>query len=153
MKIGVILATILVFCMSAFAIEDTYANREAEANKYLEAISVKNMLIEIVDSMGDKLSSAQKKEFRDVMLTYLDINAFIADMKDVMIKHYTAEELAAMSAFYSSDIGKSILKKTKAVTSEMAPKAQNAALRALLKMQKEKAKTKQQEKSPVNNSM
>ena len=58
-----------------------------------------------------------------------------------------------MSAFYSSDIGKSILKKTKAVTSEMAPKAQNAALRALLKMQKEKAKTKQQEKSPVNNSM
>ncbi len=142
---------LLFVCASSFALDDTYANRQSEADKYMEIISVKNMLLSTLDQAVDKRSSAATKQAtKDMVLKYLDINEFISQMKDVIVKHYTADELAAMNEFYSSETGKSILKKQSAVSVEMSSKVQTTILKMLMKIMNDKSL--QKKTTPLNST-
>jgi hypothetical protein len=141
----------LFICASSFALEDTYANRQSEADKYMEIISIKNMLLGALDQAVDKRSgAANKKETKDMILKYLDINEFISEMKDVIVKNYTADELAAMNEFYSSESGKSILKKQSVISTEMNSKVQATILKMLMKIMNDKSL--QKKTAPINSA-
>jgi hypothetical protein len=153
MRLGVILATVLLCYASVFAIDDTVDNRTAQADRYLQASPPKEMLLDMVEAMTEKMQPAQKKTFQELMLKYFDIEEYSKDMKDALVKHFTADELSALADFYNSPTGKSILKKMKLLTAEIMPKAQAQSMKAIQKMLSEKVqKQKQQQQKALPNS-
>jgi hypothetical protein len=142
-----------VFCSSSFAIDDTVANRTAQADRYMEATPPKEMLIDIVEGSSAKMPATQKKAFQELMLKYFDIDDYSKDMKDALVKHFSADELSALADFYGSPTGKSIMKKMKVLTAEIMPKAQAQSMKAIQKMLSDKAKTEQKSKPTPNSSI
>lgn len=142
-----------VFCVSSFAIDDTMANRMAQADRYMEATPPKEMLSDLVEGSSEKMPVSQRKAFQELMLKYFDIDDYAKDMKDALVKHFSADELSALADFYGSPTGKAIMKKMKVLTAEIMPKAQAQSMKAIQKMLNDKAKMQQKNKPSPNSSI
>lgn len=147
------IAILLFVCVPSFAIDDTVANRTAQADRYMEATPPKEMLADMVGGMAEKMPASQKKALQELMLKYFDIDDYAKDMKDALIKHFSADELSALADFYGSPMGKGIIKKMKVLTAEIMPKAQAQSMKAIQKMLNDKAKTQQKDKPSPNSSI
>lgn len=60
-------------------------------------------------------------------------------MKEVMIKHYTADELSAMSDFYGTPVGQSIIKKQNLASADMMKKMQAVVMKMMFKLLNDKS--------------
>lgn len=132
---------ILATCISLFALDDTFENRTKEAQKYIEIIALKQTFYDTFEQILNKktLSEIEKQKTKELVFKYLDIDEFIVEMRDVIVKHYTADELVAMNNFYSSAEGKSVLKKQSVATVDMNSKIQNTVLKMFMKMMGDKS--------------
>jgi len=121
------------------AIEDTPANREKEADRYLAASPPSEMLNEMVIGASKRMPESQKETFITMMTKNFDIAELTRAMKESMVKVFTADELKALADFHGSAIGKSASKKMNAYMIDMMPVIQTEMKKAYEKTKEAQA--------------
>lgn len=132
----VLLVTLLT--LSVVALEDTKANREQEAARYLKATPPKEIFEDMAEQMAKNLPPDQRDDFKGLLVKHLDIEALTKEMKVAMIKNFTADELRALADFYGSAVGKSAMKKFGAYMADVMPTIQAEVIKAQAKANREK---------------
>ena len=127
-------ATLIAFLLFAvgpvWALEDTPANREQEAGRYLQATPPKEMMADMAEQMAKNLPQDQRDAFKDLLIKHLDIDALTKAIKEAMIKNFTADELKALADFYGSPVGKSAMKKFGTYMADVMPSIQTEMMKA-----------------------
>lgn len=140
MRYALILSVILL-TIPARAQNDSTADREREADRYLKATPPKEMFEDLAEQMAKNLSATEREKFKALLLKHLDIPALTQAMKSAMVKNFTAQELKALADFYGSPVGKSAMKKFGTYMADVMPDIQAEMIKA-------QAKANREEKSP-----
>lgn len=94
------------------ALADDAASRRAAAEAYIAATGGFAVQIETtVDALALRLPADHQAPFRAFMAENLDAAEIEALAVDGMVRHFTSEELEALTAFYGSELGRSIAAK------------------------------------------
>jgi hypothetical protein len=123
---------VLLLCAVAWALDDSPANRTQQADRYLAAMPVKEMLENMAAQMSKNLPTEQRQAVKS-LLTNLDVPALEKVMKQSLLKHLTADELKAMADFYGSPVGKSAMKKLNVCMGDFVPAVQTQMMKAQAK--------------------
>ena len=123
----ILLCGALALPLSA-AVDDTPENRAKEAEKFFAAASPKDLLMEMAAAIATSVPDGEKQKFKEMLVKYVDHDAFAKKVKDVMARHFSAPELAALTEFYSTEVGKSAMKKMSGYTAELMPLVQTEIL-------------------------
>lgn len=120
----------LLFALAAplSAIEDTPENRAVQADRYLEAAPPADMFAAMAGDIAGRMVEAQREPFKQSFVRHLDSAAITARMKAALVRHLTADELAALADFYGSALGHSAMKKYGAYLADVTPEI-NALVR------------------------
>ena len=137
MKITFI-ALIALLTFPALALDDTTANREHEADRYLSATPPKEMMTDMVEQMTKNSAPDQRDGLKTLLLKHLDFVAITKDIKDSLVKEFTADELKALADFYGSPAGKSAMKKFGAYMADVMPNIQAEILKAKTEVDRER---------------
>ena len=106
------------------AIEDTAQNRDLEAKRYLAVMPPKDMMIDMVTKMSSQLPQEHQKPFIDLMTKHLDLKKLTSIIHNLMVRHFTAEELHALAVFYGSPTGRSAMSKFGQYMADAMPQIQ-----------------------------
>jgi hypothetical protein len=91
--------------------EDDQNTRLAAAKRYARVYNMPKM---IHDSIG-QIANSFPEETRPKIIYFMERNIDVDKLEkitlDIMVKHFTAEELNALADFYGSPVGQSILEK------------------------------------------
>lgn len=121
-----------LLALPGFALEDTPANREREANRYLLATPPREMMANITDELAKTLPSEQRAPFQS-LLALIDIDAVTKVMRQAMIKNFSAVELKALADFYGSAAGRSAMKNYGKYMVDVLPGLQEELMKAMAK--------------------
>ena len=133
---------------TSFAIDDTPENRQAQVERYLAAVPPKELFDEIVTSLSMNLPPDERAEVRRFMTEVVDITVITEAMVSSMVKHFTADELSAISDLYESPVGKSAMSKMGVYMAEVMPVIEAEVMRAVGEMEKRKAEENRQLPDP-----
>lgn len=125
----------IVAATPCFAIEDTPANREKEADRYLTVSPPGEMMTEMVNVASKKMPAGDKEKFVEMMTKNFDIASLTKAMKESLVKVFTAEEIKALADFHGSPTGKSATRKMSLYMAEMMPAIQTEMKKAWEKTQ------------------
>jgi len=120
------------------SLEDTKANRESEANRYLEIVPPIKMFNDMTERMALQLPEAGRKKFVESMRRHMDLEKFDRTIRDSVVKNFTPHELKALVDFYSSHIGKSAMQKCGAYMADVMPQILVILIEAQTKVMLEK---------------
>ena len=81
MKRAMSVLAVVLWVSVAVALEDSPANREAQADRYLKATPPAEMLKDLADQMSRQMPPEQRKLFVDLMTRHLDIESVTKVMK------------------------------------------------------------------------
>jgi hypothetical protein len=132
---------ILLFALLTFpvwALDDTMANREQEADRYLAARPTKEVLENSVDLATKNMLPQRREAYKTLYFKYLDIDAVTKDMKDSMVTDFTADELKALADFCGTPAGKSAMNKMAAYQMDVLPKLKTELQKAEEKANQDK---------------
>jgi hypothetical protein len=130
---------VLMVCAVAWALDDTPANRGKQAERYLVAMPVKEMMSDMAAQVSKNLPAEQQPAFKDLLTKHLDVVALEKAMRKSLVKHFTADELRALADFYSSPVGKSAMKKFGAYMADVMPAVQVEMMKARAKANRQAA--------------
>ncbi len=117
---------------SAQGLADTPANRQAQADRYLQAVPTKELFASMVKNvMANVPPGAQRDQMMQMFTTGIDLDVVQKAQKDSLVKHMTADELKALADFYSSPLGKSSTAKMGDVTADIMPVVQMQVMKAM----------------------
>ena len=109
--LAVALTVHLSVALPAYALDDTPANRAAQADYYLGAVPPQTLLNDMTEKISATLPADQRPVFKALMTKNLDVTAVTNLMRTAMIKNFSADELKALADFYGSPVGKSAMAK------------------------------------------
>lgn len=131
---------ILVLISSSAFSDDGELKKKYEAiDRYNKTQSPAKMLDAYVESYTKDLPPPKAELFRDTILKERNLKLLTEDVKPIMAKHFTLEELVALAEFFESQHGASAMKKMGSFMAEFQP-IFNAELMRLMKIWKEKEK-------------
>jgi hypothetical protein len=130
-KIALVLFFTLL-TLPAFALEDTKANREQQAARYLLVTPPKEVIDDMAAQMAQAMPPDERTAFKSI-LGLIDMEAVTAIMKQAMIKNFTADELKALADFYGSPAGRSATKKQGSYMVDVMPRLQEEVVKAVSK--------------------
>jgi hypothetical protein len=122
---------------SAWALEDTKATREKEADRYLAVMTVKEMFADMAEQVSKNMPADKRQEFKDLFTKHIDVPAMEKAMKTALTKHFTADELKALADFYGSPVGKSAMKKMPKYMADLMPAITSEVMKAQAKASSE----------------
>jgi hypothetical protein len=125
------------------AVADNEENRQAAAKHYLEAVPPKELLMQMSERVVKMLPEKSQKTFLEVMNSQSMQDATYRISLDGLVKHFTVNEINALTAFYGSPEGKSISKKFPEYMAEAMPKINQEVIAAL-----QKVKDQEEPKAP-----
>lgn len=140
------LAVIATFTLSLTTLvhaEKIDKEKDAAIAQYLKVAPVDAML---KDAMGDflkQLPPESQKSMEDIF-KYLDTEKITTTMVQSMRHNLTSAEIRALTKFYSSSDGKSIMKKMGKVQAEIVPVIQTEVMSAMGKVLEDISKKKQE---------
>ena len=108
----------------------------------------KELFDEIVTSLSMNLPPDERAEVRRFMTEVVDITVITEAMVSSMVKHFTADELSAISDLYESPVGKSAMSKMDVYMAEVMPVIEAEVMRAVGEMEKRKAEENRQLPDP-----
>jgi hypothetical protein len=121
-----LLAVALVFWLSAglpaLALDDTPANRAAQADYYLRIMSPRSLMNDLTEKLSATLPENRRADFKALLMKNLDMDAVANLMRAAMIKNFSADELKALADFYGSPVGKSAMAKMGTYMADAMPK-------------------------------
>lgn len=117
--------------------EDTTANREAAADRYLNAVSMVAVMQDMIDKTSQRMPLNQRQQFINCMNDYVRVDTLEEAARASMVRHFTAEELNALADFYGSPEGRSAMKKFGAYMADVMPAVRQEMNRAMRQYQSE----------------
>jgi hypothetical protein len=103
-------AAILLLCAIAWAIDDTPANRGAQADRYLAAMPAKQLLSDMAAQVPKSVPAQQRDVILD-LFKHIDAPSLEKAMKEALNKRFTADELKALADLCGTPAGKSAMRK------------------------------------------
>jgi len=110
---------------------DSTAARRAAAQRYVSTIPSESVFDEMITTLAQQVPSDRRDEFVALMRKLVPIDAMQAVTIETMSRHFTVEEIEAMTRFQGSPEGKAIMGKLGAYMGELMPQVQREVLRAL----------------------
>ena len=123
----------------SFAIDDTPENRLIQIERYLKAVPPKKLFEELSNDVSKNFPPAERLEFLSLTRDFIDVDVITDAMTASMLKHFTADELAAIADLYESPVGQSAMSKMGAYLAEVMPVIEAELVRAVDEFQKKKA--------------
>ncbi|MDJ0750584.1 MAG: DUF2059 domain-containing protein [Woeseiaceae bacterium] len=123
----------------AVAIDDTPENRLVQIERYLEAVPPKKIFEDLSNQIAMNFPPGEQLEFRSLMKDFVDLDVITDAMVESMLKHFTAEELAAIADLYESPVGQSAMSKMGVYMAEVMPVIEAEIMRAVDEFEKKKA--------------
>ena len=117
-------ALVLLLASQAFCLDDTEANRKVQVERYLKAVPPAELFQDMTEKLATLVPPENREMFKATMSKNLDLNAITKATSDAMVKHFTADELAALANFYGSPVGKSAMKKFADYMADVMPTLQ-----------------------------
>jgi hypothetical protein len=121
MKRLILVSLVLLTADNIFAesLADTPENRRQQAERYLQAVPPKKL----VDDIAKKIAGSEARHDSAVqsLISQLDFDALKRAVTNLVVKHFTAEEIRALADFYGSPEGKSVMSKYPDYMAEMMP--------------------------------
>ncbi len=127
----------------ACALDDTPENRAAQVERYMRAVPPEDLMQDMATNMANTLPPEHREDFERLMLVYVDNDRIIEAMKESMIKHFTADELAAIAELYESPAGKSAMDKMGVYMADVMPIIMAEMRKAMQALREEKQKQDQ----------
>ena len=122
-------------CVSALA-QDTTANREVAADRYLKAVPMAKMLDDAITEMGKQLSAERRGQFIGDMKKVVRADYLERLSRQSMVKTFTTDELNALADFYGSKEGASAMQKFGAYMGDVMPAIVAEVRRGVQELQK-----------------
>jgi hypothetical protein len=119
------------------AVADSEENRQAAAKEYLAVAPPQELLTEMSQKVVKMLPEKSQKVFLEVMQSKSLQEATYSITLKALVKHFTVNELHAMSAYYGSPEGKSIRKKFGDYMADVMPEVNKEVIAALQKIKPE----------------
>jgi hypothetical protein len=143
-------AAVVFIAVNVWALDDTPVNRANEADRFLAAKPIKEMIPQMVVQIAARMPAEKRPASIEALIKHLDFAALERGMKDTYVKLMTADELKAAADFYSSPLGQSYNKKLGAVATEFVPVAQAEVTKAQTRAKAERNKEQTQPKQSPN---
>jgi len=116
---------------------DTTAARRAAAERYVSTIPSESVFDEMVTTLSQQVPLNRREEFVALMRKLVPIDAMQTVTIETMSRHFTVEEIEAMTRFQGSPEGRAIMGKLGSYMGELMPQIQREVLRALDKAREE----------------
>ncbi|MBB4286098.1 DUF2059 domain-containing protein [Roseospira goensis] len=117
--VGLALSTALAG--PALALEDTAANRRAQAERYERTVPTTAVLETSVIRVARMLPKAHRQPFIDFAMLHIDRAEIRAAVLSALTETFTADELRAMADFFGSPVGQSVADKMGTYTERVMP--------------------------------
>ncbi len=114
---------------------DTEETRRAAVQVYLKIVPVSDLLDDISTKMAAQMQPTQAQMFKTLMKESFDVKALEEAMQNSMVKRFTLAEIQALSNFYSTAAGKSVMRKMGDYMSDVMPTIQQQIGIASMKAQ------------------
>lgn len=121
-------------------VADTPENRKAAAKKYLEAMPPQELLKNISGNMLMRMPEATRKQFQAAMDDKDLVKKVYEISEKDLVKHFTPDELNAMTGFFGSPAGKSARAKFTPYMRELMPQVNKEVRGVFMKVQEENKK-------------
>jgi len=133
-----IILAVVIFASSVLAdgIPDTPENRQKQAERYVQATPPRALIEDIAKKMAAARPASereQREKLIDMLISQLDFDALKQAITNLVIKHFTAEEIKAMADFYGSPAGKSAMSKFRDYMADLMPVVQSEIAKAQAK--------------------
>ena len=125
-------------CPCAVSAQDSSADRQAAAAKYMSVVPVSKMLEDSFTELAKQLPPDKRAGFITKMMQTVRADALERIMLESMIKTFTADELNALAAFYGSKPGMSAMQKFGTYTGQIMPAIQAEIQRAVQQQNSQK---------------
>jgi hypothetical protein len=122
-------------------VADTPENRKAAAQRYLEAMTPEEMLRSMTANAAQRMPEPNRKLFMEAMSDQELVKSVHRISQEALVKHFTADELNALAAFYGSPAGKSTRSKFGPYMGDVMPQVSEEVRKVFTKLQ-------EQQKSP-----
>jgi hypothetical protein len=126
-----LLLALAVSTAAAAESSDTTAARRAAAQWYVSTIPSESVFDEMIATLAQQVPSNRRDEFVALMRKLVPVDAMQAVTIETMSRHFTVDEIDAMTRFQASPEGKAIMGKLGAYMGELMPQVQREVLRAL----------------------
>lgn len=137
---GILSFTFLTFfAVTAIADElsDTHENRLSAAERYLEIYSTKDLIADIIREMSKNLPVSQRDRFSNLVNDAIRLEVIDRAIVSSMVKHFTLSEIDALTDFYGSPEGRSIMDKFGLYMADVMPIIEQESLRAVQEIESE----------------
>ncbi len=102
----------------------------AAADAYLAAYPVSDLMGDMTDAIAETVPPAQRAQFENA-LGRVNTDTLEAAMRRSLVRNFTAAEMNALTALYSSPEGRSVMSKMPAYTADVMPAIQQEIVRAV----------------------
>jgi len=109
---------------------DSLEGRRAAAEHYLALVPMDGMIADSIRRLAAQMPEDKRRQFEEVMTRLTRRDSINNVTRDSLVKHFTVREIEALTRFYGSLEGQSILKKFSAYMADVAPAIQSEILRA-----------------------
>jgi len=122
-KLVPLLAVLLLFAGVTCAQEvdeDTKADRRQAVKEYLQVQPVEKMIRDVVEKTTARMPG-KKKEMTRAMMDEIRYDTLRTAMIDAMAATFTVEEIEALTKFYSTPEGRSVMEKMSTYMAKLQP--------------------------------
>jgi hypothetical protein len=116
---------------------DTPEARRQAVRRHLAAVPIEGLLDDTINALAVQIPEARRPEFIGLMKKMVVPDTVRAMTLETMPRYFTVAEIEAMTTFYGSPEGISIMKKFGPYMGELMPRIQGEVLRALQKVKEE----------------
>ena len=109
------------YVVMAGDLPDTYGNRLAAAERYLQVASMKDMMRDLIVETAKNLPEKVRGAYVSLMNEHIRVEILERAALASMAKHFTVDELNALAEFYGSNEGRSAMKKFGAYMGDVMP--------------------------------
>jgi hypothetical protein len=125
-------------CTSAVSAQDTSADRQAAATRYMSIVPMSNMLEDSYAELAKQLPPDRRAGFTAKMRQTVRADALERIAFESMIKTFTADELNALADFYESKPGRSAMQKLGIYMGQVMPALQAEIQRSVQQQSSQK---------------
>jgi hypothetical protein len=118
---------------SSTAMVDTPENRRHAAEEYLRVVPPADLMKDTAAKVGETIPDSVRQSVVRAMTEDIDVERLKDAMVNSMVKHFTVGEINALTAFYGSAEGKSVMKKFGLYMADVMPVVQAETNRAMAK--------------------
>lgn len=131
-------AIALAVCASAVSAQDSSADRQAAAARYMSVVPMSKMLEDSFAELAKQLPQDKRAGFIAKMKQTVRADALERIALDSMVKTFTADELNALADFYGSKPGRSAMQKFGIYMGQVMPAIQAEIQRAVQQQSNQK---------------